>query len=108
MSQITALCSFLVLLIAIYATAILIPKANTTFENLNLIMEDLNTITSDLANTDLSSMISDIDHLVSNSEDSVQTALEQLNAIDIDTLNRAIQNLNDAITPLANFFHRFQ
>ena len=44
MSQITALCSILVLIIVIYAAVTLIPKANTTFQNLNLIMEDLDTI----------------------------------------------------------------
>lgn len=63
MSQITALCSILVLIIVIYAAVTLIPKANTTFQNLNLIMEDLDTITSDLAEADLGGMISDIDHL---------------------------------------------
>lgn len=76
MSQITALCSILVLIIVIYAAVTLIPKANTTFQNLNLIMEDLDTITSDLAEADLGGMISDIDHLVSSSEDSVQNCLK--------------------------------
>lgn len=61
LSQITALCSILVLIIVIYAAVTLIPKANTTFQNLNLIMEDLDTITSDLAEADLGGMISDID-----------------------------------------------
>lgn len=75
MSQITALCSILVLIIVIYAAVTLIPKANTTFQNLNLIMEDLDTITSDLAEADLGGMISDIDHLVSSSEDSVPERL---------------------------------
>ena len=106
MSQITALCSILVLIIVIYAAVTLIPKANTTFQNLNLIMEDLDTITSDLAEADLGGMISD--HLVSSSEDSVQNALNQLNSIDIDTLNQAINHLNDTVTPFANFFNKFR
>ena len=92
----------------IYAAVTLIPKANTTFQNLNLIMEDLDTITSDLAEADLGGMISDIDHLVSSSEDSVQNALNQLNSIDIDTLNQAINHLNDTVTPFANFFNKFR
>ena len=96
------------LIIVIYAAVTLIPKANTTFQNLNLIMEDLDTITSDLAEADLGGMISDIDHLVSSSEDSVQNALNQLNSIDIDTLNQAINHLNDTVTPFANFFNKFR
>ena len=66
------------------------------------------TITSDLAEADLGGMISDIDHLVSSSEDSVQNALNQLNSIDIDTLNQAINHLNDTVTPFANFFNKFR
>ena len=108
MSQITALCSILVLIIVINGAVTRIPKANTTFQNLNLIMEDLDTITSDLAEADLGGMISDIDHLVSSSEDSVQNALNQLNSIDIDTLNQAINHLNDTVTPFANFFNKFR
>ena len=46
--------------------------------------------------------------LVSSSEDSVQNALNQLNSIDIDTLNQAINHLNDTVTPFANFFNKFR
>lgn len=108
MSQITAGVSLIILLIVLYAATTIIPKANTTFQNLNLIMEDLDTITSDLAESDIQKMLTDVDHLVTSSEKSVQDALTKVNEIDIDTLNQAIQNLNDAVTPFANFFNRFQ
>ncbi len=107
MSQLTALVSVIILAVVLYAATALIPRINTTFQNLDLIMEDLNTITSELAKADLEKMINDVDHLVVNSEENIQNALQKINAIDIDTLNNAISSLNDAVTPLANFFNYF-
>ena len=52
-------------------------------------------------------MIADVDGMVSSSEKSVRDALDKINRIDIDTLNQAIQNLNDTVEPLANFFGLF-
>ncbi|MCD8121777.1 MAG: hypothetical protein LUE65_05980 [Clostridiales bacterium] len=108
MSQITAIASVLVLAIVIYVAATLIPQINNTFQNLDLIMKDLNVVTSELADADLEQMFSDVDQLVVSSEKGIQDALEKVNAIDIEHLNEAIQNLNDTVTPLAEFFNRFR
>ncbi len=108
MSQITAIASVLVLAIVIYVAATLIPQINNTFQNLDLIMKDLNIVTSELADADLEQMFSDVDQLVVSSEEGIQDALEKVNAIDIEHLNEAIQNLNDTVTPLAEFFNRFR
>jgi hypothetical protein len=37
----------------------------------------------------------------------VEEALDKLNGIDLDTLNRAIADLAAVVEPLANFFNRF-
>ncbi len=108
MSQVTAAASLLILAIVVYAAVTLIPKANVTFQNLNLIMEDLQDISAQLAQSDLDQMLTNVDHLVVTSEQSVQEAVKRLESIDIDSLNQAIHNLNDTVTPLANFFKRFQ
>ena len=49
-------------------------------------------------------MTRNLDRLVSSSEKGVQEALEQINSVDIDTLNQAISDLSDVISPLAKFF----
>ncbi|MCD8082035.1 MAG: hypothetical protein LUE86_00575 [Clostridiales bacterium] len=108
MSQITAAASILVLAIVIYVTVTLLPQVNNTFQSLDRIMKDLNTITSELADADLDQMFTDMDHLVVSSEEGIEEALEKLNAIDIESLNEAIKNLNDTVTPLAEFFNRFR
>ena len=107
MSQITAAASVLVLAVVLYGTAALLPRASATLQNMDAVMENLEDITSDLAQSDLQQMIADVDGMVSSSEKSVRDALDKINRIDIDTLNQAIQNLNDTVEPLANFFGLF-
>ena len=104
MSQITAAASVLVLAVVLYGTA---ARASATLQNMDAVMENLEDITSDLAQSDLQQMIADVDGMVSSSEKSVRDALDKINRIDIDTLNQAIQNLNDTVEPLANFFGLF-
>lgn len=108
MSQVTAACSIVILGVVLYVTSVLIPKINITYQNVELVMEDLQVITSELAKADLEQMIDDVDRLVVNSEENINEALEKVNAIDIDELNRAIKNLSDAVGPFAQFFNRFK
>lgn len=49
-------------------------------------------------------MVTDIDNLVTSSDQSVKEALQQINSVDIKTLNQAIQDLSNLISPLARFF----
>lgn len=107
MSQITALASVLVLAIVCATCAMIIPKVNVTYQNMELIMEDMKTITSDLASADLEKMIADVDHLVYSSEENINTALKKINDIDIESLNQAIRNLSDVVEPLAKLMNRF-
>lgn len=107
MSQITAAASLVLLGIVLYATATLLPKANTSFQNLDTVIQNLDTVTAELAEADLNEMIGNINGLVTSSEQNIQEALTQVNSIDIDTLNQAIKNLSDAVAPLADFFNRF-
>ena len=108
MSQITALASILILAVVIYTASILIPKINVTYQNIQLILEDMRVITSELADAELDQMIGNIDHLVVSSEKNINDALVKVNSIDIEELNRAIQNLSDVVEPLAQFFGRFR
>lgn len=108
MSQVTAIASILVLMIVCGTCAFIIPKVNKTYENMEVVLEDLKGITSDLSEADLDQMIMDIDRLVNASEENVNQALEKIQAIDIDELNRAIKSLSDVVEPLGGLFNRFR
>lgn len=108
MSKITAIASLIILGIVIYVAATLLPKANATFENLDLVMRDLKVVSSELAESDLEEMINNVNYLVSSSQQNVQDALTKLNSIDIESLNKAIKDLSDVVAPLAKFANYFQ
>lgn len=108
MAQITALASILTLVMVLYTCSVFIPRVNVTYENMQLIMEDMKVITSDLAEADLNQMIQDVDKLAVSSQENINSAMEKLNAIDIDGLNAAIKNLSDVVEPFANFFNKFR
>ena len=107
MSQITAAASIVVLGIVLYLAVTLLPKANATFDNLELVMGNLQVITSELADTDIDGMINNVNRLVTSSQQDVEDALSKVNAIDFDSLNKAIKDLSDVIAPLAKFVNLF-
>lgn len=108
MSVITAVASVLALAVICYACAVILPKVNVTYQNMELILQDIKGITSELSEVDMSQMVGDVNHLVSSSEQNLQAAMDKINAIDIDGLNRAINNLSDAVEPFAKFFNSFR
>ena len=73
------------------------------------VMTNLETVTEELAAADLEGLVTDVDDLVSVSQGGVEEALEKLNAIDLETLNKAIEDLSKIVGPLADaadFFRR--
>lgn len=104
MSQITALASVLVLALVLYTTSVLIPRVNRLFDDVETVMDSVNVVASELEDAHLGQMVTDIDNLVTSSDQSVKEALDQINSVDIETLNQAIQDLSNLIRPLARFF----
>ena len=52
-------------------------------------------------------MINNVNRLVTSSQQDVEDALSKVNAIDFDSLNKAIKDLSDVIAPLAKFVNLF-
>lgn len=104
MSQITAWASIMILVIVLYTCSIIIPRMDTLFGQMESVMYDVESVTSKLAKADWNQMIDDMNHLVQTSEKSVQEALDTINAIDIETLNQAIEDLSNVIAPISKLF----
>jgi len=82
-------------------------QAEVTIADLQTTLSNLEVITNQLAEADLGGMANNVDSLVTTSQASVEQITERLNAIDFDTLNKAIQHLSDVVEPLAKFFNVF-
>ena len=55
----------------------------------------------------LGGMVENVNTLTTDSQSAVTEAIEKLDAIDIDTLNKAIRDLSDVVEPLAKVSHFF-
>lgn len=65
------------------------------------IMDNMEVVTQTLADADLGTMVENVNVLAAESQSVVSDAMEKLDTIDIDTLNKAIQDLSDVVEPLA-------
>jgi methyl-accepting chemotaxis protein len=82
-------------------------QVNNMTGQAEIIMDNMETVTQTLADADLGGMVENVNTLTTDSQSAVTEAIEKLDAIDIDTLNKAIRDLSDVVEPLAkvsNFF----
>ena len=86
----------------------LMPQVETLAGQTQAVLTNLESISGQLAQTDLSSMVKNVDTLVTTTQEGVDQAMANLNAIDFVTLNETIRDLADVVEPLANFFNVFR
>ncbi|MDD3244440.1 MAG: hypothetical protein PHD32_12100 [Eubacteriales bacterium] len=82
----------------------LVTQAQGLTTQLELVMQDLQTVSRELSDADLDGMLRNVDELVKQSQSGISTAMEKVGAIDIQSLNNAIADLNRIIKPLAGLF----
>lgn len=107
MSMVMALCCVGIFCAVLLAYQNVVPTAQKSLQTIGAVAEDLGQISNQLTEADLAALVEHVDQLAVNSEQGVQKALEQINAIDIDSLNQAIQDLSDVVSPLAKLMGRF-
>ena len=101
--------SFLgILIVMIIAVAIMIPRVTTTLNNVNSVataaeksLEQVDEMPASL--TDASE---NLNTLVSENAEQLTEAVQKMAEVDYDGLNTAIQDLQDAVGPMANFLDR--
>ena len=91
---------FLMLLIAV---AVLVPSITSTLDNANAALEQISYTAQEM-----DSVLNSVESLVEDSSIGVSEALENMNSIDFEKLNRSIEDFNNVISPLSSFFSRFQ
>ena len=85
----------------------LMPQVQALTTQMETVLANLEVVTEQLAGMDLGEMVRNVDDLVVTSQAGVEETMAKLNAIDFDTLNKAIHNLADVVEPLAKFFSVF-
>lgn len=85
----------------------LIPAIQNLIVQVETTLTDLQTITTQLAEADLKGMVDNVDQLVGSSQIAVEETMNKMNALDLNTLNKAIKDLAAVIEPMAKFFNLF-
>ena len=68
---------------------------------------DLEAVSQQMASANLGGIAQEVSQLVQSSQTGLEEALAKLNAIDLETLNKAIADLSAVVEPLAKFINRF-
>lgn len=91
----------------------LLPRITETLDELNVVMENTQEITSEIKTADINGTIQSLNDtlesvsgLVDDSAESLSQTLQKMEAMDIDTLNKAILDLYQVVDPLASLFSR--
>ncbi len=95
-----------IMIIFIVFCIILISIVPTVVSTLNTAQYTMEHLNQTISKTD--EALDSVMELADTSASGMQNALEKINAIDIDSLNKGIEDLNTVIEPMANFFGRFQ
>ena len=99
----------------------LMPQLHSVIAQMQTVLSSMEEVSAELSQMDLNSIVGNIEGLVGNVEglvgdvsnlttaaqDSLTEAMSKLNAINFETLNRAIEDLADVVEPLAKFFNVF-
>lgn len=110
-SIVAALCCVILLVAGLK----ILPELRNASAQAETVLNNLETVTTELAGIDLGSMVENVDGLVQNvdtlvttSQNGVEQTMKKIDAIDFDTLNKAIDDLSRVIEPIANFFKAFK
>ena len=86
----------------------LIPQINQVITQMQEVLANLEETSDQLARLDLETMVTNVDSLAIYAQQSLQQTMEKLNALDFETLNKAIGDLAKVIEPLAKFVDKFR
>jgi hypothetical protein len=75
--------------------------------NWNEITTDLEVVTKELSTVEWSSLSKDIGDVAAQAQESLATASKAVDELDIETLNKAIKELQTVVEPLAKLVGRF-
>ena len=96
-TRLAALLLAAVLLAGLWAAGSILPQARGLLDNLGMVSQQL-------AAVDWGQLAQQMNSLAQTSQQSLAIAADQLQKLDLESLNQAIQELEAVIRPLANLF----
>ena len=104
MSMLSAIFTGTVLIIVICLAAYVVPKVNTVYNSTMVSLNNLEYLTTELKEADLGGTVDNINTLTIQATDDMSRTVERIDSVDLEKLNEAIDNLNETVKPMAEFF----
>ena len=118
MARLCAVFTGAALLVVIVLFSLLVPRltglvgaANDVVGQAGVVLADLQNVSAELSEADIGGVLNNVDGLVLQSRDGivkalddVEKALSVIEGVDIATLNKAIKDLHDVVSPLSRMF----
>ncbi len=104
MSALSAVIMAVILIIVIGLASYIVPKVDTIYTSTMKNLNNLEELTTELNEAHLSETVNNINNLTLNATGDLSKAMSKLNSIDLETLNKSIQDLHDIIEPMAKLF----
>ena len=107
LSALAVVATFLVVLVV---AMILVPQVLATLDNINRVAKDAE---SAVANVDtmvleMTDASKNLNQLVGDNSEALNEAITNMANVDYDGLNKAINDLQDTVGPMASFFSKFR
>ena len=85
----------------------ILPQINSVVTQMQTVLGNLETATAQQSVVDFSGMISDVEALVVTAQESLEQTMRNLNTIDFQTLNQAIDDLSKVVEPMSKLMNVF-
>ena len=93
-------CTAMILVVVIVASTMFYHRFDAIYKDLVVINANMKDITTDLADLDLKGLNERLVNTLEASETAMGTVSEAISRVDLDELNKSIQNLQRALDPL--------
>lgn len=103
---IIAVCSALTFLVIMIVAIVVVPKAVNLMNTAQRTLDNLETVSEDLKALELAEAIKNIEDDTARAMSDVSDAMDQVEKLDVETLNRSIQELKQSTEELSNLFGR--
>lgn len=101
---IVAVCSFLSLLTILIVAIVVVPKAVNLISTAQRTLDNLETVSEDLKALELAEAIKNIEDDTARAMSDVSNAMDQIEKLDVDSLNQSIQELKDSTEKFSSLF----
>ncbi len=106
-TMIIAGCSLLTFLVLFICALVVVPKAVRLIGTAQTTLDNMQEVSEQLTTLKLSETIQSIDESTANAMSDVSEAMNQINSLDVDSLNESIRDLKESVENFNKLFSGF-